>query len=94
MDVAEQALTALEMLSRRHGKAILQCVCRCVLQHTSLNWSGESSFSLLMTMTAALQKQFLSRYFKIYFGFDFVGRHACMSNLFGFLFYNSSGNFI
>ena len=26
MDVAEQALTALEMLSRRHGKAILQCV--------------------------------------------------------------------
>ncbi|XP_046854007.1 E3 ubiquitin-protein ligase TRIP12-like isoform X2 [Xenia sp. Carnegie-2017] len=25
MDVAEQALTALEMLSRRHGKAILQC---------------------------------------------------------------------
>lgn len=45
-------------------------------------------------MTAALQKQFLSRYFKIYFGFDFVGRHACMSNLFGFLFYNSSGNFI
>ena len=26
MDVAEQALTALEMLSRRHGKAILQAV--------------------------------------------------------------------
>jgi hypothetical protein len=26
MDVAEQALTALEMLSRRHGKAILQYV--------------------------------------------------------------------
>jgi E3 ubiquitin-protein ligase TRIP12 len=26
MDVAEQSLTALEMLSRRHGKAILQAV--------------------------------------------------------------------
>lgn len=26
MDVAEQALTALEMLSRRHGKSILQAV--------------------------------------------------------------------
>lgn len=26
MDVAEQALTALEMLSRRHSKAILQAV--------------------------------------------------------------------
>ena len=26
MDVAEQALTALAMLSRRHGKAILQAV--------------------------------------------------------------------
>ena len=30
MDVAEQALTALEMLSRRHGKAILQCVSKFV----------------------------------------------------------------
>lgn len=27
MDVAEQSLTALEMLSRRHSKAILQAVC-------------------------------------------------------------------
>lgn len=26
MDVAEQALSALELLSRRHGKAILQAV--------------------------------------------------------------------
>ena len=26
MDVAEQSLTALEMLSRRHGKSILQAV--------------------------------------------------------------------
>lgn len=29
MDVAEQALTALAMLSRRHGKAILQAVSIC-----------------------------------------------------------------
>lgn len=27
MDVAEQSLTALEMLSRRHSKSILQAVC-------------------------------------------------------------------
>ena len=31
MDVAEQSLTALEMLSRRHGKAILQAVSLCIL---------------------------------------------------------------
>ena len=30
MDVAEQALTALAMLSRRHGKAILQAVSACI----------------------------------------------------------------
>lgn len=28
MDVAEQSLTALEMLSRRHSKSILQAVCK------------------------------------------------------------------
>ena len=30
MDVAEQSLTALEMLSRRHGKAILQAVSKTI----------------------------------------------------------------
>ena len=33
MDVAEQALTALAMLSRRHGKAILQAVRKCCHVH-------------------------------------------------------------
>jgi hypothetical protein len=31
MDVAEQSLTALEMLSRRHSKSILQAVCHVVV---------------------------------------------------------------
>lgn len=33
MDVAEQSLTALEMLSRRHSKAILQAVCTIFIQN-------------------------------------------------------------
>lgn len=32
MDVAEQSLTALDMLSRRHSKTILQAVCSNVNQ--------------------------------------------------------------
>ena len=40
IDVAEQALTALEMLSRRHSKAILQAVCVALtlvfLSHSSI----------------------------------------------------------
>ena len=32
MDVAEQALSALELLSRRHGKAILQAVSTIYVQ--------------------------------------------------------------
>ena len=31
MDVAEQALSSLELLSKRHGKAILQAVSLCFL---------------------------------------------------------------
>jgi E3 ubiquitin-protein ligase TRIP12 len=31
MDVAEQSLTALDMLSRRHSKAILQAVCTIII---------------------------------------------------------------
>jgi len=31
MDVAEQALQALEMLSKKHNKAILHAVCVCDL---------------------------------------------------------------
>lgn len=38
MDVAEQALTALAMLSRRHGKAILQAVSI----HCSSNTMGQN----------------------------------------------------
>ena len=38
MDVAEQALTALEMLSRRHSKAILHAV---FLAHLSRRLKGE-----------------------------------------------------
>lgn len=33
MDVAEQSLTALEMLSRRHSKAILQAVCKIFFEN-------------------------------------------------------------
>lgn len=36
MDVAEQSLTALEMLSRRHSKSILQAVCHIMLSCCSL----------------------------------------------------------
>ena len=32
MDVAEQSLTALEMLSKRHGKNILQAVCTMAMK--------------------------------------------------------------
>lgn len=36
MDVAEQSLTALEMLSRRHSKAILQAVCKIFFENKNL----------------------------------------------------------
>ena len=36
MDVAEQALSALELLSRRHGKDILQAVSSASVQKLSL----------------------------------------------------------
>lgn len=37
IDVAEQALTALEMLSRRHSKAILQAVSIVTKGHISFD---------------------------------------------------------
>jgi E3 ubiquitin-protein ligase TRIP12 len=40
MDVAEQSLTALEMLSRRHSKSILQAVCSFACQDFIL-WFSE-----------------------------------------------------
>ncbi len=36
MDVAEQALSALEVLSRRHGKGILQSVSLCISSWASI----------------------------------------------------------
>ena len=48
MDVAEQALTALAMLSRRHGKAILQAV-SITLQYIS-NSRNYLSLEVNLTM--------------------------------------------
>lgn len=45
MDVAEQSLTALDMLSRRHSKAILQAVCFCYFMKTKTFNMSYSSFS-------------------------------------------------
>ena len=46
MDVAEQALSALELLSRRHGKAILQAVSSIIIYlHVRIHCVQLSGFS-------------------------------------------------
>lgn len=46
IDVAEQALTALEMLSRRHSKAILQAVGVATQGLFRFQWDFRSTFVL------------------------------------------------
>ena len=54
MDVAEQSLTALEMLSRRHAKSILQArgVCACL---TYLDFFGINAQRAALSITGYYQ---------------------------------------